>query len=127
MKFYSTNNEEFRYESVDDALESLIDEIDLKAGSVIEIWEGEAEKPMASRYTPDITDCLQDAASDDCGDAADLWEFSKEDTQSLREAVMKTVDEWATSNGMQPDFYRIISCKSFKVRLTSDAGTWEEA
>ncbi|GAA5124599.1 hypothetical protein JIN84_12890 [Luteolibacter yonseiensis] len=125
MKCYSTNEEDFSHNDISEAIESLKEENDITPGKIIELWEGEGRKMPASYYVGDITDAMQDAACDDCGEYATDWDFSKEQQASLNAAVAKTVDQWATENNMHPHFYRVENVTALKVRITDDDGGYE--
>jgi len=142
-KVYSINGEDFHHDSVDEAVEALLelendremesrhqsafgassaeDKRRLK-GRTRQLWEGDAVKRPASEYLPDIVEAMQDRAYDEVGEHSDGWEFSKEQTTELQEVVAKAVDQWATANNMQPHFYQIINATPFHVKFTDNKG-----
>lgn len=125
-KCYSHNEEDYSFSDLDECAESAFnDNTELKVGDIITIYEGEAIKPSASEFLPQIGDLILEQASDEMGEYAESWEFSNEDDQSLQEALSKAVDEWAESTGNQPLFYRVTDVKQIRVRFINEDGECE--
>jgi len=124
-KCYSINEEDFYLNSVDEAVDSLLDETYLRTGETATIWEGDAIQNPASYYVSDIAEGMIDRAADQCGEYADAWDFSRAQSESLQEVVAKAVDQWCTENDMQPTFYMVENVVPVTVRFTNDNGGFE--
>ena len=124
-KCYSTNEEDFNHDSVDESVESLLEDTYLRTGETATLWEADALQHPASYYVREMADDMMERASEEVGEYADGWDFSREQTKSLQEAVNVAVDEWATANNMRPHFYTVENVVPFTVRFTDDNGGFE--
>jgi hypothetical protein len=124
-KCYSRNEEDFCFNSVDEAVSELLDDNYLRTGETATLWEGDAIQNRASHYLGCIAEDMQDRACDECGEYADGWDFSKAQRESLQEVVSNAVDQWAAENNMQPHFYTVENVVKFTVRFTDDNGGFE--
>jgi len=124
-KCYSRNEEEFGYNSVDEAVSDLLDDFGFRAGETTTLWEGDAIQNPASHYLGYIAEDMQDRACDECGEYAEGWDFSKAQRESLQEVVSKAVDRWASENNLHPHFYTVENVVKFTIRFTDDDGGFE--
>jgi hypothetical protein len=125
MKCYSTNEEDYSHESVCEAVQDILENGDVTTGDIVTLWEADAIKRSASYYVPDMAEHMLDAASGECGEYADTWDFSKKERESLQELIEKAVDKWADENKMQPSFYTVENSTPFSVRITDEDGGYE--
>jgi len=101
---YSINNEDFTYDSLDEAVNDLWENNDFKVGDSSEVFEGEAVEFKASKFVPSMSDLLQGAAYDEVSEHSESWKFSTDDYFTLQHAVEQAVDKWAEERDMKPKF-----------------------
>ena len=122
MKVYSTDEENFRHESIEEAIEGLECCLDLNAeltaGSLLTIWEGTARKHKASEFIPDMIEQLEEGAYDECGEWTDEWPNSTPDQDhELRDSVKVAVDAWADKYNLQPRFYTVDDPEEIRLHV----------
>lgn len=123
---YSSNNEEFSHTTLADAVdEYYCHNAAPPIGSTATVYEAETKPYKASRFVPDVLDHMKESAYDEAGESAESWDFTKEQATSLQEAVEKAVDDWATANNMQPNFYGVGKSHPIEVRFTNEYGDFE--
>lgn len=125
-KCYSINEEDFSFDSVEEAAESVWhDSEEYKAGDVITIWEADKISCKASDFTPCIDEYLIEAAYEKHGEYAESWDFTEDQRRTLQSAVDAAVDAWAESNGVHPKFYGVTNVAPVQVRFIDDEGGCE--
>jgi hypothetical protein len=124
-QYYSSDEEDYSHETPQEAAEALWDSGEPKAGDVVTVWEGDASPKKASYYVPDVLELMQESAYEDGGDWADTWDFTKEQKESMQEAIERAVDAWADANDMHPKFYSILRSRPIKVRFINEDGDCE--
>lgn len=118
---YSTNNEEFNYTEISEALEYAWD-LDEDA-SLFTIYEGEVYKKTASSYAPsDLTENLSEIAYEEAGEFAEGWpSATNEQSLELQAAIKKTIDEWADKHKLQPTFFTVRNVKERYFRIVKES------
>lgn len=108
---YGTNEQEFGYSEISEALEYLWDG-DLEA-TQFTVYAGEVRRRKASYYAPsDVTDSLSENAYEEGGEFAMDWPGkTKEMSQELQAAIEKAIDEWADKHNCHPNFYMVENVK----------------
>lgn len=124
-KCYSANGEEFNFDSLDEAVRSLLDNEFAEPGDPITIWEADAIHRQASWFVPQIAEAMIDRACEEAGEYADRWDFSMAQEESLQEIVEAAVDKWAAENNMHPSFWTVENSVAIKVRITGPDGEYE--
>lgn len=101
-KCYSTNEEEYNYDTLEEAAEYVFDDPDLPVGTVRSVFEGEPVKRKAGDYFPRwqsgmILEILTENACDECGDFSEGWldTVSPEQQAELTALVKKEINAWA--------------------------------
>lgn len=130
-KCYSTDEEKYIYDTIEEAVECVFDDPDLPAGTVISIWEGEPVKRKAGDYFPTgdglIIEILTDNAYEECGDFAEGWlgKATPEQEAELTALIKQAVNEWADKHNLHPKFYTAENTREIKLRLLDERGAWE--
>jgi hypothetical protein len=126
-KCYSTDEEEFNYDTLDDAATSALDDPKITVGTIVTLYEGDAIPWKASDFAPGFNlDTLSQNAYDNAGEYADDWPDCGEAAGSdLDRRIAELVDQWADEHGVQPNFYHVKNVKTIHVKLTNEAGDYE--
>ncbi len=126
-KCYSLNNEDFNYTEMEDALRDKFDDLDIKLGDVVTIYEGDAVLWKAGDFADGFpVDTLSNGSYDEAGEYADEWpNCTKEQDQDLVQRIKDVVNQWADDHGLQPTFYRVENVKEIQAKLTSIDGDYE--
>ena len=117
---YSNNGDDFIYDSIAEVVSALLDEVGVRVGEVVSVWEGVAVQNPASRYLCDIAGSMLDRAYEESGAYSDSWGFSSIERESLQQDVSEAVDQWATKHKLHPRFYEVRGVVEHKVRITDD-------
>lgn len=120
--YYSTNDEDFEYETAEEAAEALWEKGDRKVGDVVEVYEADCRRPLASDILPDVSEILTQQAYSEFDESSDGWEFSDAQSKSLQEAMGKALDAWATENNMQPNFWKVVRSRSVRMKFVGESG-----
>jgi len=123
--YYSTNEEEFSYDNLHGAVIDVLGSKGWKVGDIVSVWRGEPSPFRASYFVPTMADQLTERASDEMGEHADGWEFSKQDLETLQDAVEKAVDAWADTRNMHPKFFSVRNVVPIEVRVLDEDGEYE--
>jgi len=127
-QYYSTNNEDYIYDSIEDAITCVVTEQKLNPGEISNVWEGDLEIPNASELVPSVLDDIAQYANDNYGECAHEWpDVTSEQEQDLDKMVSEVVGRWANKHNLNPTFGRIVNEKEIKVRLLDEHGKWEYA
>ena len=120
MKCFSTNNEDFSYDELDDAVRDALDDPEIKVGDVVTVYEGDAVRFKAGDFSGWNLDHITNAAYDEGGEYAEdyLSGVTKEQEAELDKMVEDAVNAWADKHGLQPTFYRVINAKEVQARHT---------
>lgn len=126
MKCFSTNNEDFSYDELDDAVRDALDDPEIKVGDVVTVYEGDAVRFKAGDFTGWNLDHIQNAAYDESEYAEDyLSGVTKEQEAELDKCVADAVNAWADKHGLQPKFYRVVNTKEVQARYTGGDDGYE--
>ena len=126
-KCYSTNNEDFVYNEMDDALMSAFDDPETKIGTIVTVYEGDPVRFKAGDFTGFTLDTITNTAYDEGGDYAGYYldQVTKEQEADLDKRIADVVNQWADDYGLQPTFYRVANIKEIRAKLISDSGEYE--
>lgn len=126
-KCYSTNNEDFSHDCIEEAINDRLSDEFLASGTVITIYEGDAVKQKAGNFAKwDVIDELSCSAGDECGEYADDWpNCTKEQSDDLDERIAAVVNQWADDHGLQPNFYTVENVKEIQVELLDIDGNYK--
>lgn len=126
-KCYSTNNEDFNYTELEDAIRDAFDNPEIVVGSEVSIFEGDAIKWKAGELTGFTLDSIVSTACDEGGEYADgyLEDVTKEQEADLDKRIAETVNKWADDYGLQPNFYRVTNVAEIRVKMISEDGSFE--
>lgn len=126
-KCYSTNNEDFNYDELDDAVQSALDDPSVNVGDVVTVYEGDAVAWKAGDFTGFTLDHISNAAYDEGGEYAEdyLSDVSKEQEADLDKRVADVVNQWADDHGLQPNFYQVKNVQELRFVMTSETGDYE--
>ncbi|MEO0797337.1 MAG: hypothetical protein AAFX93_19470 [Verrucomicrobiota bacterium] len=127
MKKYSQDNEIFREDAPEDALEQIWDSPhrNLKPGDVVTVYGGTVIFSKASSYAPDVAEYMMNNANDEHSEIADGWDFSKEEEDSLQSEVCAVIDAWCDKRDMHPKFGHMVDVHELKYLLKDGFGTFE--
>lgn len=128
-KCYSTNDEDYSYDEIEDAIrDKIADHPELTPGDIFTIWEGDAILWKAGDFAGGFcVDDLSDRAYAEAEESADGWLDScpKEVKDDLETRIEVVVNQWADDHGLQPKFYRVENVCEVKVKVMSEDGEWE--
>ena len=131
-KCYSTNEEAYNYDTLEEAAEYVFDDPDLHVGTVRSVFEGEPVKRKAGDYflrwdSGLILEVLTDNAYEECGDFSEGWldTVSPEQQAELTALVKKEINAWADKYNLHPTFYTVTNTREIKLRLLDKNGDWE--
>lgn len=130
-KCYSTNEEEYNYDTLEEAAEYVFDNPDLPVGTVRSVWGGEPVRKKAGDYFPKryspIIEILTDNACEECGEFVEGWlsKIKPEQEAELTALVKAAVNEWADKHNLHPTFYAVENTREIKLRLLDEKGAWE--
>lgn len=118
---YSYDEETFNYDTVDEAVEALIEHDDsIKVGDIISVQSGESVPVDVKHYVPDIIECISESSYDDMGEFADNFpDASKEVEQEIQTEVEDLVSKLFEKHNLNPSFYKIKNEKTIDVRITN--------
>lgn len=118
-KCYSTNNEDFTYDELDDAIRYAIDDESINVGDVVTVYEGDAVPWKAGDFTGFTLDHISNAAYDEGGEYADdyLEGVTKEQEADLDKRIADAVNQWADDYALQPNFYQVKNVKEVQARF----------
>ena len=129
MFCYSSNGEDFSYDSVEDALDGFYPTNGESEKKVI-IWEAEAVPKKASEYfdVDSAFERMDERAHEDMGDFSEGWiqGIDNNYAEKLKAAIVKTIDEWANETGNNPTFFGVEDIKKVEYVL-NDKGEYERA
>lgn len=119
--YYSTDEETFNYESVDEAVECLIgNDSDIKVGDIVYVQSGESVAVSVKEYIPDILETISDNSYDEMGEFSDGFpDASKEVGQEIQTQVEDLVSKLFDKYKLNPSFYRIKNVKFIGVIITN--------
>lgn len=125
-KCYSLNNEEFNYTELEDAIRDKFDDLSIKVGDVVTIYEGDAILWKAGDFADGFPlDTLSNHAYDEAGEYADEWpNCTKEQEADLTQRLKDVVNQWADDHGLQPQFYHVENVKELRFVMTSETGDY---
>jgi len=118
-KCYSTNNEDFNYDELDDAIRDAIDDPAINIGDVVTVYEGDAIHFKAGDFTGFTLDAITNTAYDEGGEYCDgyLDHVTKEQGADLDKRIADVVNQWADDHGLQPNFYRVENVKEVQAKF----------
>ena len=124
--WYSTNEEGFDYQCIEDAADYVISNGGYKPGDTFEIWSGTPNKLKASdlfRWDPDD---LGEAGYEECGEYAIGYPGVNQDTnKELLDELKAIIDKWADKHDAHPSFATVDNVKTVTIRCTSEDGDFE--
>jgi hypothetical protein len=130
-KCYSTDQEEFIYSELADAIERAWDSLDHETpvesiGAIVTVYEGDSHPYNPLGWLPDMVEYMGERAYDDGGEFASDWPpASKEQSAELQADVERVVTAWLEKHSMQPMFWSVINVKEVRARITSETGDYE--
>lgn len=128
-RVYSSNDENYQCDSINEAVQELLECNDIQVGSVVTVYEGKPFGWKASSFfsVNTLLNEMQDTASNTCGEFAHeyLDDVSVPDMSDLDERISSLIDEWAKENNYQPNFYLVEDIHKITVKVTSEEGDWE--
>jgi len=125
-KCYSTDRENFRYKSIDEAALDLWGDPEVWAGDVCSIYEADKHRYKASVFIPDTVEEMLERAGGEAGEHADgWWDDLSPYKDELQKIVESAVDKWATDKGMHPKFWGAKNVKPISIRFTDRSGSFE--
>lgn len=131
-KCYSTNEEEYNYDTLEEAAEYVFDDPDLPVGTVRSVFEGEPVKRKTGDYfqrwdSGPILEILTDNAYEECGDFSEGWldTVSPEQQTELTALIKNDINAWADKYNLHPTFYTVTNTREIKLRLLDEHGAWE--
>jgi len=94
-KCYSLNDEDYRFDDLNDLLQELEDNDELVVGT--EYWEAEARRPKASDFfsADEVLERANECAGDEGGDWAEDFAMVSDDAKAELESLLS---EWAEKN-----------------------------
>lgn len=117
-KCYSTNNEDFNYSEMDDAISDAIDDPTINVGDIVTVYEGDAVMWKAGEFTGFMLDAISNCAADEAGEYSDDWpNCTKEQEADLDKRIADVVNQWANDHGLQPNFYRVQNVKEIQAKF----------
>jgi len=118
-KCYSTNNEDFTYDELDDAITFAIDDLSINIGDIVTVYEGDAVQFKAGDFTGFTLDAITNTAHDEGGEYSDgyLDQVTKEQEADLDKRIADVVNQWADDHGLQPNFFRVKNVKEVQARF----------
>ena len=122
---YSTDEEVFNYEDINDAAEDALFEAEV--GGTATIYVGEREDNKASDFVRDIVEDMGERAYDDIGELSIDWlDSTVGQNRELQAAVEKLVDDWADKYKLHPTFFKVTNIKEITLELTNaDTGVFK--
>ena len=128
--YYSTNEETFNFDSIDEAFCDVFESEDsFNVGDVVTVYSGEAIKNKASDYlSGNLLEDMQERAYDEAGEFAEdyLIEAGIVEQNELLKELSDAVDKWADKYGFQPKFYGIRNIKEINARILNiETGEYE--
>lgn len=130
MKIYSSNNEDFKFYDISDALDDINSElVALKLNSIITIYEADFTINDASSYLPDVLIEMEEKAYDECGEYADDWlSLTESEIEEFNSILNITVNELLKKFKKTPKFGSVGISKELKFRVTDleDISKWEQ-
>jgi len=129
-KCYSTNNEDFTYTDCDAAIQSALDDPEIKVGDVVTIYEGDSIEHKAGDFAAFWPiDKLKENANEECGEYSESWltHCTKEQEGDLEDRIKAVVNQWADDYALHPNFYGVENIKEIKVELLDEDGNYKIA
>ena|SRR4030042_55331 len=126
-KCYSTDEENFCYSSIEDAVRAVFDYSGAEEGDIREIFEGTTEMFRAGDFTPgNMEDMLVEQAYDAGGAYADSWlnDLSESKKEDLADRIKDAINSWADDYELHPGFYGVDNVREILVKLL-DGGDFE--
>ena len=121
---YSINEEEFRYDDLEEAIEMLLDN-ESESGDTIILYSGTAEPYKFSDFMRrDVLDDISEHAYEEAGEWAgvDLWpDVSVDQEAELMTALASVANQWADKHQLQPTFYKVTDIKEIKMIVIDPA------
>lgn len=125
--YFSTNEEEYRFDDLQEALEDAWDSSD-EADEMLIVWQGECTKQPASHYAPDILEYMGERAYDDIGEFAEGWpDFKPEVAKALQANIEALIDDWAKVHKQHPAFGHVCNTKELQFKIVKQAEYFSDA
>ncbi|AXF53066.1 MAG: hypothetical protein [Caudoviricetes sp.] len=123
-KCYSTNNEDYRFDTLEDAQDDLINGLEdefLKPGTELSVYEADAVDFEPSDFVTDhrVSNFLEDmscAAQDEAGEHAEDFDYC---TPEAREELKFFLKDWA-NRSLTAAFYGVRNEKEISFTLTQE-------
>lgn len=127
QRVYSTDEENFSYESIHEAVLSNWESGISEVGDLMVIYEG---KPIPNKTSDflqnNLAEGMSERAWDNYGEFAEDWpNWSAEEELDLIRKMKHCIDEWATLTDNHPKFYHVKDIVEIQVKVTSEDGDWE--
>ena len=119
--YYSSNEETFNYDSIDEAVEDLIENnSDIKVGDCVRVYSGESESVDVKHYVPNIIEHMGEIAYDDMGEFADDFPDCTQDVdQQIQNEVEILIERLFEKHKLMPSFYKIKNQKTIEVCINN--------
>lgn len=124
QKCYSYNGEEY-YSSLQEAANRAFYECGYKNNTEALFWEADKETFNAGYFFRFNSDYLIDRAYEEVGEAAEGWDFSKEQEKNLEEELINAFDKWCDENKKHPKFFNAKNPRQIKIKFIDDDGNYE--
>lgn len=127
MKWYSSDNEIFNYDSIEDAVQALFgNDHTINVGDTIEVFVGDQSPIDEAQYIPNIAEHMRDQVYDEFGElSGDYPNLTAGQESELQTAVEKTVLKFLEENKLLATFYRVENVKPIKVKVTARRNEFE--
>lgn len=126
VEYYATNDEDFNYESPEEAAQAIWDDGDCEVGDTVTVYALTFQKAQESDFLPFISEELQERAYSEIGERALDWNFTREESEALQRAVAATVDKWCADNKCRSGLWWPVGTSTkLRYRLTSESGDVE--
>lgn len=124
---YSKDEELFEFDELDDVVESVWNDGELKVDDKLTVYSGESVIRTAADYANVDIYNLQDSAYDECGEYAEGWleKLPEGAEEELNDIVKEAVNTWADKYNLQPKFFTVIDVNLIKVQFIDEDGNYK--
>lgn len=122
---YSTNNEDYTFTDIEEALEYACDDPD---ENYLTVYQAEKVGTKASHWLPDICDHMFEIALDNNEYAEGWLNGVDKECQDLQKQIEEVVDKWADKHKLHPYFFMVTNIKErrFKKLKQSECFCFED-
>ena len=120
-KAYSFNRE-YYFSSLQEAMNNSFGFLP-EEGEEIFGWEADKVYFKASDFFHLGSDDLINNAYDEVGEMSDIWDFSREEENSLEKELKKALDDWCDKNNKHPEFWGVKNEREIKFVIPKTKNT----